>query len=126
MFAVRRYMIDDWEQVMAIREAHNAAHEDHIRDRTANIVASSILDESGKVIGSLSISAMDDRAEIERYVYGDPFTIHGMFKRIEIERVNIYMLDETYACCPEWFKPHLKSIQEKRRAAGENALRSGP
>lgn len=117
MFAVRRYMIDDWDQVKAIQKAQNAAHEDHIRDRTANIVASSILDDDGKVIGSLSISAMESRAEIEAYVYGDPFTVHGMFKRIEIERVNIYMLDETYACCPEWFKPHLQAIQAKRRAA---------
>jgi uncharacterized protein YciI len=117
MFAVRRYMIDDWDKVMEIRNAQNAAHEDYIRDRTANIVASSILDENGKVIGSLSISAMDSRDEIEAYVYGDPFTVHGMFKRIEIERVNIYMLDETYACCPEWFRPHLKDIQAKRLAA---------
>jgi uncharacterized protein YciI len=116
MFAVRRYMIDDWNKVKSIQQEHNAAHEDHIRDRTANIVASSILNEEGKVIGSLSISAMEKREEIEQYVYGDPFTVHGMFKRIEIERVNIYMLDETYACCPEWFKPHLKAIQDKRLA----------
>ncbi len=117
MFAVRRLYATD-RDVEAIRRAHDPAHNQHLLKFSRTVVSAAILDTEDRRIGGVSISDTDDRAQIDRYVNDDPFTINGMFSSVEIERVDLYKLDGSYNRAPAWFADEMKRRQQERGPRG--------
>ncbi|HEY2049722.1 MAG TPA: YciI family protein [Caulobacteraceae bacterium] len=66
---------------MANREAHLAYVAAH-PDKTP--AAGPLLDDEGKMKGSLLIVEAEDRAAVEAFSAGDPYRQAGLFERVEI------------------------------------------
>lgn len=101
MYMVSRWFASDVEaRVAPVKEAHQR----HI-SRFSNTVGSArLIDEAtGKSVGVLAYNDFDTRAEVDHYVYDDPYTIAGAYSRIEIQKVEIYVWDGYYARTSPWF-----------------------
>ena len=114
MFMVRRTYATD-KDIAALRTPQEPAHQKHLLKFGQSVVASAIIDPSGKRVGSVSISDINTRADIEHYVYDDPFTKAGIYGTITITPVDLYKIDGSYNRAPAWFAPEL---QRRQQAAG--------
>jgi uncharacterized protein YciI len=115
MFAVRRMNASD-RDIETIQRKFAADHDQHLLTHSKTIVGAEILDDKNAPVGSFSISDTDDRADIDRFVYDDPFTKNGMYASIEIDRVDLYKLDGTYHRIPAWFADERKRRHQNRPA----------
>jgi hypothetical protein len=61
-----------------------------------------MLDPEGKVIGVVSIKGFPSYEQARRYVYEDPFTKAGLYSKIEIQPIDLYVLNAEFARAPEW------------------------
>ncbi|MSO98569.1 MAG: hypothetical protein EXR11_10190 [Rhodospirillaceae bacterium] len=116
MFMVERSYATD-KDIAALRTPQEPAHQQHLLKFGQTVVASAIIEPDGKRGGSVSISDINTRADIERYVYDDPFTKAGIYGSIKITPVDPYKVDGTYNRAPAWFSPEL---QRRQQAAGYN------
>lgn len=114
MFMVRRTYAPD-KDIAALRAPAEPAHQQHLLKFGQTVVASAILGPGGARIGSVSISDINTRAEIDAYVYDDPFTRAGIYGSIAIAPVDLYKVDGSYNRAPAWFAPEL---QRRQQAAG--------
>ena len=84
------YMIRTYDKPDAaeLRAAHRAAHLEYLRDYTARILAAGgFLNDDGSVgKGGMIVLDTDSRAEAEALVANDPFTLAGVFEKVEIQR----------------------------------------
>ncbi len=99
MFLVRRRHVDN---VGKLVEGLERAHEDHISAHSRTIASGNLIDENGKMVGVLAISAHETWEAIRHYVYEDPFSKAGAYAEIEIKELNLYLLDAAYARAPSW------------------------
>jgi uncharacterized protein YciI len=113
-FMVRRTYATD-KDIAALRTPREPEHQKHLLKFGQSVVASAIIDSSGKRIGSVSISDINTKADVERYVYDDPFTQAGIYGSITITPVDLYKVDGSYNRAPAWFAPEL---QRRQKAAG--------
>jgi uncharacterized protein YciI len=111
MYMVRRFY-DFTKDIPATRSAKEAGHQAHLLKFGQTVVSSALLAEDGARIGSVSISNIHDEAEINRYVYDDPYTRGGIYKSITIEPVDVYKIDGSYNRAPAWFAPELELRQK--------------
>jgi hypothetical protein len=114
MFMVRRTYAAG-KDIAALRAPAEPAHQQHLLKFGQTVIASAIIGPGGARIGSVSISDINTRAEIEAYVYDDPFTRAGIYGSIAITPVDLYKVDGSYNRAPAWFAPEL---QRRQRAAG--------
>jgi uncharacterized protein YciI len=115
-FMVRRFYAKG-KDIAALRTPAEPAHQQHLLKFGQSVVASAIIDNARKRVGSVSISDINTRADIERYVYDDPFTKAGIYENITITPVDLYKIDGSYNRAPAWFAPEL---QRRQQAAGYN------
>jgi uncharacterized protein len=115
-FMVRRFYAKG-KDIAALRTPAEPAHQQHLLKFGQSVVASAIIDNDRKRVGSVSISDINTRADIERYVYDDPFTKAGIYENITITPVDLYKIDGSYNRAPAWFAPEL---QRRQQAAGYN------
>lgn len=84
------YMIrtTDKSDAAELRAATRAAHLVYLRGYTPRILAAGgFLNDDGSVgKGGMIILDTDDRAEAEQLVANDPFTLAGVFEKVEIQR----------------------------------------
>lgn len=84
------YMIRTYDKPDAaeLRAAHRAAHLEYLRGYTARILAAGgFLNDDGSVgKGGMIVLDTDSRAEAEALVANDPFTLAGVFEKVEIQR----------------------------------------
>lgn len=84
------YMIRTYDKPDAaeLRAAHRAAHLEYLRGYTARILAAGgFLNDDGSVAkGGMIVLDTDSRAEAEALVANDPFTLAGVFEKVEIQR----------------------------------------
>ena len=85
MYMVRRTYATD-KDIAALRTPAEPEHQKHLLKFSDTVVSSAII-ENGIRIGSISISDSGGRAEIERYVYDDPFTKAGIFASSSMVRL---------------------------------------
>jgi hypothetical protein len=113
-FMVRRlYAVD--KDIAALRAPAEPEHQKHLLKFGQSVVSAAIIGEGTARIGSVSISDINTRADIERYVYDDPFTKAGIYGSITITPVDLYKVDGSYNRAPAWFAPEL---QRRQKAAG--------
>jgi uncharacterized protein YciI len=116
MYMVRR-LYDFTKDIRGIRAANEPGHQAHLLKFGQTVVSSALLTDGGARIGSVSISDISDRDEINSYVYDDPFTQGGIYKEITITPVELYKIDGSYNRAPAWFAPEL---ERRQKAAGFN------
>jgi hypothetical protein len=114
MFMVRRTYATG-KDIAALRTPQEPAHQQHLLKFGQSVVSAAIIGEGRARIGSVSISDINTRAEVERYVYDDPFTKAGIYGSITITPVDLYKIDGSYNRAPAWFAPEL---ERRQKAAG--------
>lgn len=68
----------------ALRGAERPAHLEYVADRQHLIVYAGPLIEGGRMIGSLFIFEVPDRAALDAYLADDPYFTRPIFETIEI------------------------------------------
>ena len=95
----------------APRREHRSAHLVFVEDRQHLIVyAGPLLDEAGRMIGSLFVFDVPDRAAIDSWMAEDPYFTPGIFETVEIY--------ESRWMVPEQEPGSLRAEAEKARRAG--------
>ena len=56
--------------------------------------AGGILDEEGKMIGSLLVMEFENREQLDEYLASEPYVVEHVWERIEVERMNVVILDK--------------------------------
>ena len=74
------------EKRMAVRPRHL---EGMARLGSHVICAGGLLDEDGKMKGSVLIMDFTDRSGLEAYLSGETYVREGVWEKIEVERMNV-------------------------------------
>ena len=53
------------------------------------VCAGGLLDDEGKMKGSVLIMDFTDRSGLEAYLSGEPYVREGVWEKIEVERMNV-------------------------------------
>lgn len=73
---------------MAAREAHLAGVKPMVADGRMRI-GGAILDEAGRMIGSMTVVNFPDRAAVDAWLASDPYVTGGVWDRIEVRPFRI-------------------------------------
>jgi uncharacterized protein YciI len=77
---------DSGDLRMATRERHLA----YVRSRLSDIrIAGPMLDDEGRMAGSMFILDVADKAAAEALSAADPYTQAGLWRQVEVKAVNI-------------------------------------
>ncbi len=74
------------EKRMEVRPRHLAGM-DRIREHV--VCAGGLLDEEGKMKGSLLVMEFQNREELDAYLAQEPYAVEHVWERIEVERMNV-------------------------------------
>lgn len=66
------------------RARHRSAHLQYVEGRQSQIVYGGPLIEDGRMIGSIFVFDLPDRAALDAYMAGDPYFDPGIFETVEI------------------------------------------
>ena len=58
------------------------------------IAAGGLLDEEGRMKGSMLVVDFNDRAEVDEYLANEPYVLEGVWEKIEVERFNLVILNQ--------------------------------
>jgi uncharacterized protein YciI len=92
------------------RARHRSAHLEYVEGCQSQIVYGGPLIEDGRMIGSIFIFDVPDRAALDSYMAGDPYFDPGIFETIEIY--------ESRWMVPEREPGFLRAEAERARRAG--------
>ena len=68
-------------------------HLEKMAEMGAHIIcAGGLLDDEGKMKGSLLVTEFKDREELDSYLAGEPYVTDGVWEKIEVERMNVVIL----------------------------------
>lgn len=73
---------------MAVREAHLALG-DKMRDAGKMLYGAAILDDNGKMIGSILICEFDSRAELDQWLKEEPYMTGGVWQKVEVQNCKV-------------------------------------
>jgi len=71
------------ERRLAVREAHLASARD-MGARGQLIEGGALLDEAGKMVGSMALVDFPDRAGVDGWLASDPYTKGDVWRKIEV------------------------------------------
>ena len=57
------------------------------------LCAGGMLDENGKMMGSVLVMEFDSREEVDEYLAHEPYVVEHVWERIEVERMNVVIFD---------------------------------
>jgi uncharacterized protein YciI len=95
----------------ALRRRHRAAHLDFIAGHQAPVVYAGPLLADGRMVGSLFVFDLPDRAALSAHLARDPYFAEGIFETVEVY--------ESKWMVPEREPGFLAAEAEKARAAAE-------
>jgi uncharacterized protein len=76
------------ERRLAAREQHIALG-DKMRDQGKMVFGAAILDEGGKMCGSVLICDFDSRAELEQWLKEEPYVTGNVWQDIQVEHCKV-------------------------------------
>ena len=82
------------------RQEVRAAHVERLRiaaETGAIIAGGQILDDAGKVIGSVCFADFPSRDALDTWVAEDPYTTHGVWQQVEIRPLRMVLRDRQVA-----------------------------
>ena len=93
-----------------LRAQHRAAHLDFVATcRDAFLYGGPMLDEAGRVVGSLMVLDLPNRAALDAHMARDPYFVQGIFGSVEIF--------ESRQIVPETVPGSLEAELARQRAA---------
>ncbi len=57
------------------------------------LCAGGMLDDDGKMIGSLLVMEFENREQLDEYLAHEPYVVEHVWERIEVERMNVVIYD---------------------------------
>ena len=57
------------------------------------ICAGSLLDENGKMVGSVLIMEFADRSQLDAYLHSEPYLTENVWEKVDIDPMNVVILD---------------------------------
>ncbi|MBQ6037969.1 MAG: hypothetical protein IJL37_04825 [Bacteroidaceae bacterium] len=75
---------------MEVRPRHFEGME---RMKEHTLCAGGLLDDDGKMIGSLLVMEFPSRKELDEYLANEPYVVEHVWERIEVERMNVVVFD---------------------------------
>lgn len=57
------------------------------------ICAGGLLDEEGKMKGSVLIVDFENRAALDAYLAGEPYVVEGVWEKVEVEVMNVVVVN---------------------------------
>lgn len=75
---------------MEVRPRHFEGME-KMKERT--LCAGGLLDDDGKMIGSLLVMEFPSRKELDEYLANEPYVVEHVWEKIEVERMNVVVFD---------------------------------
>ena len=57
------------------------------------ICAGGLLDEEGKMKGSVLIVNFENRAALDAYLAGEPYIVEGVWEKVEVEVMNVVVVN---------------------------------
>jgi hypothetical protein len=76
------------ERRLAVREAHIALG-DKMRDAGKMLYGAAILDDQGKMTGSVLICQFDSRAELDDWLKTEPYVTGKVWQKIEVQTCKV-------------------------------------
>jgi uncharacterized protein YciI len=76
---------------MAIRDEHLEAARETIRSG-AMLIGGAILDDAGRMVGSMTVLSMPDRAALDAWFRQVPYVRHGIWDRVEIHPFHVAVM----------------------------------
>ena len=76
---------------MEVRPRHFAGMEkmkEHI------LCAGGLLDEDGRMIGSVLVMEFESREQVDQYLATEPYVVEHVWERINVERMNVVIFDK--------------------------------
>ncbi len=58
------------------------------------LCAGGMLDDDGKMIGSLLVMEFENREQLDEYLAYEPYVVEHVWERIEVERMNVVIFDK--------------------------------
>ena len=91
-FVIRAY---DGEGMLDRRMEVRLRHFDGMEKmKEHTLCAGGILDEDGKMIGSMLVMEFQTRKELDEYLANEPYVVEHVWERIEVERMNVVIFDK--------------------------------
>ena len=91
-FVIRAY---DGEGMLDRRMEVRPRHFDGMEKmKEHTLCAGGILDEDGKMIGSMLVMEFQTRKELDEYLANEPYVVEHVWERIEVERMNVVIFDK--------------------------------
>ncbi len=56
------------------------------------VCAGGLLDEEGKMKGSVLVLDFETRDELDRYIANEPYVLEHVWEKIEVERLNVVLV----------------------------------
>ncbi len=83
----------DGEGMLEKRMAVRSRHLEGMNRMSAHIIcAGGLLDEEGKMKGSVLILDLKDRAALDEYLENEPYVQEHVWEKIEVERLNVVIV----------------------------------
>lgn len=80
----------DGEGMLAKRMEVRPDHLEGMKKMNSHIIlAGGLLDEEGKMKGSLLVVEFDDRSEVDAYLANEPYVKAKVWETIEVEQMNV-------------------------------------
>lgn len=80
----------DRENALEVRLAAREAHLAYIGSRAAEVqIGGPMLDDEGRMAGSMLVIDVADRAAAEAFSAADPYTKAGLWQRVEIRPIKL-------------------------------------
>ena len=84
----------DGENVLDKRMAVRPRHLEGMAKLGEHIVcAGGLLDDEGKMKGSVLILDFEDRAALDNYLKNEPYVVEHVWEKIEVETVNVVIVN---------------------------------
>ncbi len=90
-FIVKAY---DGEGMLEKRMAVRPRHLEGMNKLGKHIIcAGGLLDDAGKMKGSVLVLEFDSRAELDDYLASEPYITEGVWEKVEVEIMNVVILN---------------------------------
>ena len=84
----------DGENMLERRMAVRPRHLDNMGRISGKVIcAGGLLDDAGKMKGSVMIMEFDSREDLERYLKSEPYIVEHVWEKVEVNPMNVVIVN---------------------------------
>jgi uncharacterized protein YciI len=73
---------------MAARPAH-LANSEKMREKGSLILGAAMLNDEGKMCGSIIVLNVSSREEVDKYLKDEPYTVGNVWQQVEVQQISV-------------------------------------